>query len=124
MATNSTGRTTANRATRRAAPKKAAAPKPAEAAPAGAHLSLADLEREARAEPFKVELLDGSVVEVGDPQDLDFELLSESDPFEAFERTMDPDDYDALIKGGLKAWQFRIVFEAWRQHFGLGTQGE
>lgn len=124
MATNSTGKTTANRATRRAAPKKAAAPKPAEVVPSGAHLSLADLEKEARVEPFKVELLDGSVVEVGDPQDLDFELLSESDPFEAFERTMDPDDYDALIKGGLKAWQFKIVFEAWRQHFGLGTQGE
>lgn len=115
--TNSSKATTANRATRRAAPKKAAAP-------AEAHLSISALEREAVGDTFKVELRDGTIVEVGDPQDLDYRVLTSSDPFQAFEETMSEEDYAALLDDGLKAWQFKIIFESWRAHYGIGTPGE
>lgn len=123
MATTSTGKTTPNRAARRA-PAKKAAPAPKEVQEDTGILRIADLEKESRSDDFPVELRDGTVVYIGDPQDLDYRLLTSSDPFEAFEATMTSEDYEALLDDDLKAWQFKIIFESWRQHFGIGTPGE
>lgn len=100
------------------AAKKDTAPKPT--------LSLESLEKESTKEPFYVGLSNGDYVELRDHQDLDYAtLIGAGNPVEIFEAVMSEEDFDKLVvQEGLKAWQFRQIFTAWAEHFGLGTPGE
>lgn len=115
--------TTGNRQTRRAAPK--AAPKTSDQ-PVQPGVVLSQLERESTGvDPFYVHLEGDDPIEIGDPQELPYSLLAaEANPHDAFMEAMTPEDYERFLDLDLKMWQWKKIFDRWREHYGLGTPGE
>ena len=124
MATTPNSKSTGNRQTRRATTSK---PKPKVSdQPQNPTLVLSNLERESRQEePFIVHLPDGEQVEIGDPGELDYAVAATAEsPADALAAAMSEEDYGKLIDSGVKLWQFAEILKAWRDHYGMGTQGE
>lgn len=89
--------------------------------------SLARIEREARPEPFSLELTDGSEVTFADPKRMSFSVLAGIDNLSPTDqvKALTGDGYDALaadpeMDGEALEW----VMGLWRDHYGLGGPGE
>lgn len=143
--------TTENRASRRAAAKPAAK-KPAAKKPAAsrasssrskvqepektaAHYTLTELDTEAAGIPeippfiFDLETTDddgepNGVIEIGNPAYLPYELAVSRDLDAVFEAAMSEDDWNKFLDAGFNSLQAGMVFSKWRQHYGMGSQGE
>lgn len=122
MATTSNSKSTGNRQARRSTTSK---PKVSDQ-PQNPTLVLSSLERESRQEePFIVHLPDGEQVEIGDPGELDYAVAATAEsPADALAAAMSEEDYGKLIDSGIKLWQFAEILKMWRDHYGVGTQGE
>ena len=122
MATTPNSKSTGNRQTRRTTTSK---PKVSDQ-PQNPTLVLSNLERESRQEePFIVHLPNGEQVEIGDPGELDYAVAATAEsPADALAAAMSEEDYGKLIDSGVKLWQFAEILKAWRDHYGMGTQGE
>lgn len=124
MATTPNSKSTGNRQARRTTTSK---PKPKVSdQPQNPTLVLSNLERESRQEePFIVHLPDGEQVEIGDPGELDYAVAATAEsPADALAAAMSEEDYGKLIDSGVKLWQFAEILKMWRDHYGMGTQGE
>lgn len=151
MATASrpTGASTGNRATRRASTSKkgtSATKKPAtEAKPtasvedlkdskpeSAAHATLDELEAEAaellEIPPFVLDTVgDGNeedFITIGSPGDVPYAISSSNSLDAVFSYAMSEEDWNKFIDADLTTAQAGIVFLKWRQHYGIGTQGE
>ena len=122
MATTSNRKTTGNRQTRRSTASK---PKVSDQ-PQNPTLVLDNLERESRQEePFIVHLPSGEQVEIGDPGELDYAVAATAEsPVDALSAAMSEEDYGKLVDSGVKLWQFAEILKAWRDHYGMGSEGE
>jgi hypothetical protein len=90
-------------------------------------LSLSKIEREKRPEAFEVELTDGTVVEFADPKRMHFSVLVELDNLPMLEQlaALTGDGFEALkADPNLDAEALETVMTAWRDHYGVGDQGE
>ena len=124
MATTPNSKSTGNRQTRRTTTSKSK-PKVSDQ-PQNPTLVLSNLERESRQEePFIVHLPNGEQVEIGDPGELDYAVAATAEsPADALAAAMSEEDYGKLIDSGVKLWQFAEILKMWRDHYGMGTQGE
>lgn len=143
--------TGANRATRRASTKKSTAAKPAakKAAPkkptvsvedvvepeehaSAAHATLADIDAEVAEipdlPPFVFDTVgDGNeedFVTIGSPGDVPYAIASSNSLDAVFSYAMSDEDWGKFIDADLTTAQAGLVFIKWRQHYGMGSQGE
>lgn len=136
--------TGANRATRRAttsttkkaAPKKAATVKPDDLEDkkpkSAAHMTLDELESEAAElpdlEPFTFDTVgngdDEDIVTINSPGTVPYAIASGNSLDAVFSYAMSDEDWGKFIDADLTTAQAGIVFLKWRQHYGMGSQGE
>lgn len=150
----STTGTGANRATRRASTKKStstaaksttakkAAPKKPtvsvedvveeEAPQSEAHATLADIDAEVAEIPDHPPFVFDTVgngneedcVVIGSPGDVPYAIASSSSLDAVFSYAMSDEDWNKFINADLTTAQAGLVFVKWRQHYGMGSQGE
>lgn len=92
-----------------------------------AAFKLSSIEREKRPEPFEVELSDGALVTFADPKRLHFTVLTAIDdmpPVKQIE-TLTGSGWDKFkAEPGIDGEALESIMGAWRDHYGLGDQGE
>jgi hypothetical protein len=88
-------------------------------------LDLDALEREGTPGPFTVKLA-GRPWKLADPQELDWKQLDQLGTVSAEMdlRMLLGEQFAEFRKLSLPGWKFEKLMEAWRTHYGLGSQGE
>lgn len=89
------------------------------------NLSLDDLEKENPKEPYRTSLR-GRVIELADPQDIDWlELMDiEDDPARFIVLCMSDDDARFFMDEPVPSWKINKLMDAFMQHYGLGARGK
>ena len=89
----------------------------------GVAFDLDALERESTTTPF-VAKVNGDVVNFADPQELDWQVLTNMDPRNprSFLRSViAPDDQDAFFAAKIPGWKMNKLMESYLEHYGLPT---
>lgn len=88
-------------------------------------LDLDKLAREKSFEPFTIRA-GGEVIELIDAKDLDWQVtvsLSPERMQQFFAAVVKPDDYETFLAAKFETWKMEKLLELYRDHFGLGDQG-
>lgn len=89
------------------------------------NLSLDDLEKENRKDPYRITLR-GRVIELQDPQDIDWLVLAEleDDPVRFVTECMTDDDADFFMEKKLESWKVEELMKDFMRYYGLGGRGK
>lgn len=98
------------------------------------NLVVSNLEREepAPSDPYLVRLQvtdeDGKAkpadVVLGDPADVEFDILISNNPLTILAAAMSDEDFDTFLSSGIKGWQAAQIIKDWREYYGVTSAGE